>query len=147
MPVEGISSQQNIFDKILNESEQKEKRSTGVLGKDDFLSLLITQLQHQDPLKPVEDKEFIAQMAQFSSLEQMQNLNKNMENVKAFSLIGRYVCADMSEKTEQGIKFVEGYATGVRMENGKAYVMIDDKSVPVEKITDVYSDNPTTAYL
>lgn len=48
------------------------------LDKDAFLKLLVTQLRHQDPLNPVEDKEFIAQMAQFSTLEQVQNLNKTM---------------------------------------------------------------------
>ncbi len=52
---------------------------SGVMGKDAFLQLLVSQLRNQDPLNPVNDKEFLAQMAQFSSLEQMQNLNKSFE--------------------------------------------------------------------
>ncbi len=51
------------------------------LDKDAFLRLLTTQLANQDPLNPMEDKEFIAQLAQFSSLEQMQNLNKAVGNL------------------------------------------------------------------
>ncbi|MFZ5943705.1 MAG: flagellar hook capping FlgD N-terminal domain-containing protein [Bacillota bacterium] len=58
---------------------QVQNKNNQTLGKDDFLRLLVTQLKHQDPLNPMEDKEFIAQTAQFTSLEQMQNMNKNIE--------------------------------------------------------------------
>jgi len=49
------------------------------LGKDEFLTLLVAQLQNQDPMEPMDDTEYIAQLAQFSSLEQMQNMNDNLE--------------------------------------------------------------------
>ena len=53
------------------------------LGKADFLLLLVTQFKHQDPLNPMDDKEFVAQLAQFSSLEQLMNMNTSMDSLTA----------------------------------------------------------------
>lgn len=63
-------------DKLENTTENN---SVNNLDKDAFLKLLTTQLSNQDPLNPIEDKDFIAQLAQFSSLEQMTTLNKTFE--------------------------------------------------------------------
>ncbi len=60
-------------------TETQENVLKKTLGKEEFLKLLITELRYQDAMNPMEDKEFIAQMAQMSSLEQMQNLNKTFE--------------------------------------------------------------------
>ena len=78
------------------------RSSTGSsMDKEDFLLLLVTQFQYQDPLNPMEDQEFVAQMAQFSSLEQLMNLNDSMDNltkatdnqqmINATSYIGKQV--------------------------------------------------------
>jgi flagellar basal-body rod modification protein FlgD len=68
------------------------------LGKEDFLRILMTQLTHQDPTSPLEDKEFVAQMAQFSTLEQMTNMSSELAGVaglmsrnQAIGLLGRTV--------------------------------------------------------
>lgn len=74
-----------ITDDLYYSSYKPPTKQTGnsELGKDAFLKLLITQLQHQDPTNPMDDREFISQMAQFSSLEQMQNMTKTMESLLA----------------------------------------------------------------
>jgi flagellar basal-body rod modification protein FlgD len=64
-----------------NKSIKAGKTGKSNLDRDDFLKLLITQLQHQDPTSPVEDKDFIAQMAQFSSLEQMTNMSTGFQRL------------------------------------------------------------------
>lgn len=134
----GAIGKAKTIDQIMQSTYAKAKeRKTGEMGKDDFLNLLLTQLKYQDPLNPVDDKEFMGQMAQFSSLEQMQNMNSGFSSVKAFQLIGKYVKASYKDQATLQTRDVEGVVDSVKMSAGKAYVLIDGKEVSVDSISDV----------
>jgi len=79
------------------------------LGMEDFLKILLTQLTYQDPLKPMDNQEFMAQMAQFTSLEQTQQLNSKIETLitnqaalQSVGLIGRTVDVTVNGSTLTG---------------------------------------------
>ena len=86
------------------------KSSGDNLSMDDFFTLLSAQLQYQDPMQPTDNSEFMAQMAQFSTLEQIQNLSKTMSISTATSSIGKYAVyntTDSSGNTTQGAGTVD----------------------------------------
>lgn len=138
MAASAIGSQKTV-EQIIAETAKKNtaSRNTDGLGKDDFLNLLVTQLKYQDPLNPTDDKEFIGQMAQFSSLEQMQNMNNSMTQTHAYSLMGKHIKAVITDSTTKQSKGIEGDVTGVKMSDGKAYVEVKGQDVPVDKISEV----------
>ncbi|MCD6121413.1 MAG: flagellar hook assembly protein FlgD [Spirochaetales bacterium] len=95
---------------MLNKSLSKGRGIKSNLGKDDFLKLLMTQLTHQDPTEPMKDRDFIAQMAQFSTLEQITNMNDEISKVfnlvstsQAYSLLGKTVSVKSGNNTLNGI--------------------------------------------
>ncbi|NLJ81214.1 MAG: flagellar hook assembly protein FlgD [Firmicutes bacterium] len=114
-------------------AENGQSRDSSALGKDQFLQLLITQLRHQDPINPVEDKEFIAQLAQFSSLEQMQNLNTNLGDLmlsqqkltalgQAMEMIGREV--ELFTKNGESLF---GKVSGIQFKDNWPWIIVDGK--------------------
>ena len=106
------------------------RNTGGTLGKDDFLKLFVTQLQHQDPMNPMQDSDFMGQMASFSSLEQITNLAAandriatSLSSTSAIGLLGRtvsYVGADDEIHT--------GTVEKVTTTDGKPFLTVDGTS-------------------
>ena len=116
------------------------RQTSHELGKDDFLKLLITQLQNQDPTSPMENTEFISQMAQFSSLEQITNMSSSFAKMASFinsseaaSTLGKTVELNIGDATVQGI--VEGATRG---ENPQ--ILVNGMYYSMDKIAAIYAD-------
>lgn len=112
------------------------------LGKDQFLSILITQLRHQDPLQPMQDREFIAQMAQFTSLEQLMNINTQLTAMSqslgaASSLIGKQI--SWMFKPEDGSESVmkSGIVDSIIVREGVHYAKVGDSEVSLDQIVKI----------
>jgi flagellar basal-body rod modification protein FlgD len=103
------------------------------LGKDAFMKILVTQLKNQDPLEPLQDREFISQMTQFSNLEQITNLGKSMNSFMEFQLNGAiskhsHLIGQKAywEQVTDGVKTSgEGIVQAVSMKNGEVFIELD----------------------
>jgi len=124
---------------------------SSVLGKEDFLNLLITQLQNQDPLNPTDSTEFTAQLAQFSSLEQLSNVNENLEqlqntqtagnNSQAVSLLGKEITANGNF-----LKLSDGEPTGCNfsLDRDAAMAVVNIYDSTNEFVKAIESENLST---
>lgn len=127
----------NTFNKSI---VQNGRQVSNELGKDDFLKLLITQLSNQDPTSPMENTEFISQMAQFSSLEQMTNMSTSFSKMASFinsseaaSTLGKTVELNVGDASVTGI--VEGATRG---ENPQ--VLVNGMYYSMDKIAAIYAN-------
>ncbi len=121
-----------------------------VIGKEQFLNLLVAQLTHQDPMNPMEGTEFTAQLAQFTSLEQLMNINKNLGTLtnlesaltqsQAVNMIGKQILAEgntiaMTNGISSNVIFSLDKATdsasiSVFNESGDLVSVVDTKTLP-----------------
>lgn len=146
------------YDAAAYAAQKAAEESTKVkndLDKDAFIKLLVTQLQYQDPLEPQENGEFIAQMAQFSSLEQMTNMAAKLEDINTLvgnidtsvlvgqlsAMIGKGVdwTQTIQAADEDGNPYVEenelsGVITGVTVSNGATSVTVEDENGTIHRV-------------
>lgn len=115
-------------------------KTTGnsTLGKDQFLKILITQLQNQDPMQPMEDKEFIAQMAQFTSVEQLMNISTQLTamNQSLGSVSGLIGKAITWNDTETELP-KSGTVDSIVVSSGVQYAVVGSVRIALTDITQI----------
>ena len=121
------------------------KSSKNGMDKEAFLQLLVAQMKYQDPLEPTSNTEYISQYAQFSQVEQMQNMSSSMDLQRASSLVGKEVY--IKTTTSSGdTKLVQGRVDYVSYENNKAYLYINEKKYSIDDLDSIVDANYLDAY-
>ena len=124
--------------------------SQSQLDKASFITLLVNQMKHQDPMAPTDNQAFIAQLAQFSSLEEMQKLNENIlglavlqqsnalmaQLTQSSALIGKQVHYLDPQTNEE----LEGIVSSVKIVDGLAVLHIDGQDVPLGNVSEITGD-------
>lgn len=142
MEIPGISSSDSSLQNAIG--------STAELDQNAFMQLLVTQLENQDPLSPVQNEDFVAQLATFSSLSELENLNQNIlamitlnqsnallsQLTQGSSLIGKQV-SWTDPSTGEGR---EGAVDSVRIEEGLAILRIDGEDIPLAAVDEILGE-------
>lgn len=121
------------------------------LDKGAFMKLLVTQLKNQDPLEPTNNEEFVAQLANFSSLEQMEQLNENVISMVLLNQSNALMdqLTSSSALIGQNVRYDEpsigtslsGVVTSVKVTDGAAILNIDGNDIPLTNVTEVLGTN------
>ena len=132
--VNGELVQQTTSSNAANGKSQQSSGST--MDKDSFLQLLVAQMKYQDPMEPTSNTEYVAQYAQFSELEAMQNLSSNMDLQLATSLVGKEVIMKTTGASGEPV-YVQGKVDFVSMEGTKAYLTINGSKYSIDDLDSV----------
>jgi flagellar basal-body rod modification protein FlgD len=139
--ITSIANSSNVY--AIGDGSGVNKKENSNLGKDDFLKLLVAQLKYQDPEKPTDSSQFMAQTAQFTLVEKFEEVAKSQNEIltaaraqSATSMVGRKVTWTGTDGASQS-----GVVNAVSILAGVPSLSVGDKSVSLETVTRV--ENPT----
>lgn len=113
------------------------------LDFEDFINLLATELQYQDPSDPVSSTEYVSQMAQLSSLSQIEGISSAINNVEAYNMIGKSVTFETTDSAGTTSQFT-GTVDSVVLSGGNTYLSIGGMNVPLDSVVSVADASETS---
>lgn len=133
MSIQSVTSQ----NMIIQPTDLNSPEATNELGEEAFLNILMTQLKYQDPLDPMDNTEFISQLAEFNTLEQMQSMNTTLSSMQVFSMMGKTVTFNTIDQST-GIQTLEqGTVESAVYKDGKANLIVNGKEIDVNSVVEI----------
>ena len=133
--IQQVENGQIVQDASADSLSSTKKRSNSSLDKEAFLQLLVAQMQYQDPLEPTSNTEWVAQMATFSMVESLNNMQQEFAKQSANSLVGKYVLINDGDNG-----FVKGKVDYITKEDGKTKLCVNDKLYDIDKLDTVVEE-------
>ena len=109
-----------------------------------FLTMLVTQLKYQDPLSPQDNSQFLAQLAQMSTLSEMQDMSNALKNAQAYDMIGKEISATVTDPATNTKKTYTGVVTSIVIKDGIPYVVVDNTVISIADVTEIFPAPVTT---
>ena len=103
-----------------------------------FLKLLVAQLKYQDPLEPQKDTAFVTQMAQMTSLQEMQQMNTILQNSQAYDMVGMKISAEVFNKLTGETTQYDGVVDSVVIVKGIPYVVVGNQAINIADVRQVF---------
>ena len=122
---------------VENVTSSSNTQKSNELGYDQFLQILCAEMQYQDPLNPTSNTDYIAQMATFTQVESMLNMQNTMTSSQANDLVGKYVIMKVTSSTTGEVSYAAGNVDYVLHQNGKTFLSIDDALYNIEDLDTV----------
>lgn len=126
-------------------SQAKERNASTSLGQQDFLELLVAEMQYQDPLEPQSNTDYIAQLATFTQVQDIEEMQGVVQNMQGNNLIGKYVILEVTSKATGATNYVSGIVDYVTYENGKTYLSVNDGLYSLDDLNTVTTEDYTEA--
>ena len=128
------------------DSLTKKGKDNSTVDSDMFLTLLVAEMQNQDPLEPTSNTEWVSQYATFTQVEKMNEMAESVDMLRANELIGKEVIMKVTSESTGEVTYKQGIVDYIVMEDGKPILVIDDEKYSISDLDSVVSDDYSKAY-